>query len=90
MDMNSVDSRIFIMRKNKNRGYQKLRSWNDAIEYYQQTFVSKRKQCRLWKQLIQYSSTPLLHYSSFLKGLFLSQSNMKYLRHLGLPNVKTP
>jgi len=26
------------MRKNKNRGYQKLRVWSDAIEYYQQTF----------------------------------------------------
>ena len=26
------------MRKNKNRGYQKLRVWHDAIEYYQQTF----------------------------------------------------
>ena len=25
------------MRKNKNRGYQKLRVWNDAINYYQQT-----------------------------------------------------
>ncbi len=25
------------MRKNKNRGYQKLRVWNDAIEYYVQT-----------------------------------------------------
>jgi four helix bundle protein len=25
------------MRKNKNRGYQKLRVWNDAIEYYKQT-----------------------------------------------------
>lgn len=25
------------MRKNKNRGYQKLRVWNDAIDYYQQT-----------------------------------------------------
>ena len=25
------------MRKNKNRGYQKLRVWNDAIEYYMQT-----------------------------------------------------
>jgi len=25
------------MRKNKNRGYQKLRVWNDAIEYYIQT-----------------------------------------------------
>ena len=25
------------MRKNKNRGYQKLRVWNDAIEYYFQT-----------------------------------------------------
>ena len=23
-----------IMRKNKNRGYQQLRVWNDAIEYY--------------------------------------------------------
>jgi four helix bundle protein len=25
------------MRKSKNRGYQKLRVWNDAIEYYIQT-----------------------------------------------------
>ena len=25
------------MRRNKNRGYQKLRVWNDAIEYYVQT-----------------------------------------------------
>jgi four helix bundle protein len=25
------------LRKNKNRGYQKLRVWNDAIEYYSQT-----------------------------------------------------
>ena len=31
------------MRKNKNRGYQKLRVWNDAIEYYQQTFHTFRK-----------------------------------------------
>ncbi len=26
------------MRKNKNRGYQKLRVWNDAIEYYSMTY----------------------------------------------------
>jgi four helix bundle protein len=26
------------MRKNKNRGYQKLRVWQDAIEYYKQTW----------------------------------------------------
>lgn len=26
------------MRKNKNRGYQKLRVWNDAIDYYVKTF----------------------------------------------------
>ena len=25
------------MRKNKNRGYQKLRVWNDAIDYYAMT-----------------------------------------------------
>jgi four helix bundle protein len=31
------------MRKNKNRGYQKLRVWNAAIEYYQQTFCIFRK-----------------------------------------------
>ena len=24
----------WVMRKNKNRGYQKLRVWNDAIEFY--------------------------------------------------------
>lgn len=26
------------MRKNKNRGYQKLRVWQDAIEFYKQTY----------------------------------------------------
>ena len=26
------------MRKNRNRGYQKLRVWNDAIDYYKQTW----------------------------------------------------
>ena len=26
------------MRKNKNRGYKKLRVWNDAIDYYVQTY----------------------------------------------------
>ena len=31
------------MRKNKNWGYQKLRVWNDAIEYYQLTFRVFRK-----------------------------------------------
>ena len=28
------------MRRNKNRGYQKLRVWNDAVEYYEDTFIS--------------------------------------------------
>ena len=31
------------MRRNKNRGYQKLRVWNDAIDYYQQTLVVFRE-----------------------------------------------
>ena len=31
------------MRKNKNRGYQKLRVWNDAIEYYVET-------CRVFRR----------------------------------------
>ncbi|MFH1673293.1 MAG: four helix bundle protein [Pseudomonadota bacterium] len=31
------------MRKNKNRGYQKLRVWNDAIDYYVQTFEAFRR-----------------------------------------------
>ena len=31
------------MRKNKNRGYQKLRVWNDALEYYKQTWEVFRK-----------------------------------------------
>jgi four helix bundle protein len=31
------------MRKNKNRGYQKLRVWNDAIEYYIETCNVFRK-----------------------------------------------
>jgi four helix bundle protein len=26
------------MRKNKNRGYQQLRVWNDAIDYYAETY----------------------------------------------------
>ena len=32
------------VRKNKNRGYQKLRVWNDAIEYYMKT-------CQTFRQL---------------------------------------
>jgi four helix bundle protein len=31
------------MRKNKNRGYQKLRVWNDAVEYYKQTWEVFRR-----------------------------------------------
>jgi four helix bundle protein len=31
------------MRKNRNRGYQKLRVWKDAIEYYKQTCEVFRK-----------------------------------------------
>jgi four helix bundle protein len=31
------------MKKNKNRGYQKLRVWSDAIEYYRQTCIVFRK-----------------------------------------------
>jgi four helix bundle protein len=31
------------MRRNKNRGYQKLRVWSDAIDYYKQTFDIFRK-----------------------------------------------
>jgi four helix bundle protein len=32
-----------VKRKNKNRGYQKLRVWNDAIDYYVQTCDVFRK-----------------------------------------------
>lgn len=31
------------MRKNKNRGYQKLRVWNDAIDYYVKTCMVFRR-----------------------------------------------
>ena len=31
------------MKRNKNRGYQKLRVWNDAVEYYKQTWEVFRK-----------------------------------------------
>ncbi|MDH3773399.1 MAG: four helix bundle protein [Deltaproteobacteria bacterium] len=31
------------MRKNRNRGYQKLRVWNDAVEYYKET-------CRVFRK----------------------------------------
>ena len=31
------------MRKNRNRGYQKLRVWNDAIDYYVKTCAAFRK-----------------------------------------------
>ena len=30
-------------RRNKNRGYQKLRVWGDAIEYYRETYEVFRK-----------------------------------------------
>lgn len=32
-----------MMRKNKDRGYQKLRVWAEAIEHYQQTSLIFRK-----------------------------------------------
>ena len=32
-----------MMRKNKNRGYQKLRVWNDAIDFYVETTKIFRK-----------------------------------------------
>ena len=32
------------MRRNKNRGYQQLRVWNDAIEYYVET-------CRIFREI---------------------------------------
>ncbi len=35
-------SSVGVMRKNKNRGYQQLRVWNDAIEYYVET-------CRIFR-----------------------------------------
>jgi four helix bundle protein len=31
------------MKRNKNRGYQKLRVWNDALEYYKKTWEIFRK-----------------------------------------------
>ena len=31
------------MRKNRNRGYQKLRVWNDAVKYYEETCKIFRK-----------------------------------------------
>lgn len=31
------------MKRNKNRGYQKLRVWMDAVEYYKKTFEVFRK-----------------------------------------------
>ena len=31
------------MRQNRNRGYQKLRVWNDAVEYYRETCKVFRK-----------------------------------------------
>jgi four helix bundle protein len=34
---------VMEVRKNKNRGYQKLRVWNDAIEYYVKTCQCFRK-----------------------------------------------
>lgn len=30
-------------RRNRNRGYQKLRAWNDTVEYYKQTCEVFRK-----------------------------------------------
>jgi len=31
------------MKRNKNRGYQKLRVWNEAVDYYKQTWEVFRK-----------------------------------------------
>ena len=53
------------MRKNKNRGFQKLRVWQDAIEFYKQTynlfrnfpFELKKLPVRLSHQAIQFIAT---------------------------------
>jgi len=34
---------VLEMKKNKNRGYQKLRVWNDAIDYYNETYTVFQK-----------------------------------------------
>jgi hypothetical protein len=45
------------MRKNKNRGFQKLRVWQDAIEYYKHT-------CNIFRNFpYMVSNNPTLHYS---------------------------
>jgi hypothetical protein len=56
------------MKRNKNRGYQQLRVWNDAVEYYKQTWevfgLRKIPLLMLLNSfLVQYSSAPILHYS---------------------------
>jgi four helix bundle protein len=45
------------MKRNKNRGYQKLRVWNDAIEYYKETWEVFRKLRRVASQAIASSDS---------------------------------
>jgi hypothetical protein len=47
------------MEKNKNRGYQKLRVWNDAVGFHARKVMSYMA----ITPTLQYSNTPALHHS---------------------------
>jgi four helix bundle protein len=51
------------MRRNKNRGYQKLRVWMDAIEYYKKTWEAFRKLPYEFKRVVsqQIASSDSVH-----------------------------
>ncbi len=48
------------MKKNKNRGYRKLRVWNDAVGFYARRVMSYMA----ITPILHYSITPSLHHSS--------------------------
>lgn len=72
------------MRRNKNRGYQKLRVWNDAIEYYKQT-------CRVFRgfhyELRRVASQAIASSDSVHRNIaegYCRRSIREYLNHLNI------
>jgi len=51
------------MKRNKNRGYQKLRVWNEAVDYYKQTWEVFRKLTYELKRMAsqQFASSDSVH-----------------------------
>lgn len=69
-------------KRNKNRGYQKLRVWGDAITYYKQTWEVFRKPVYEWKRVAsqQVASSDSVH-RNIAEG-YGRRSIHEYLRFL--------